>query len=112
MDKQQLVEKTAEALRPFETSNLITTIQHLSIKQIITHPVVLVLMAVILFFAVVRRAKAARIALIVLPCLALIARYGMPEPDVKFTILSMAPLIGGGVFIAAVIIYYVFIKTD
>ena len=50
MDKQQLIEKTTETLRPFETSNLIETMQHLSIKQVFSHPAVLVMIIVIFFF--------------------------------------------------------------
>jgi drug/metabolite transporter superfamily protein YnfA len=84
----------------------------LSLRQLFYHPAVVVLIAGVLYFAVVKRLKAARIALFSLPGIALIVLYGIPEPDVKFTMLSMAPLIGGGVFIAAVIIYYTFIKTD
>ena len=34
MEKQQLVEKTTEILRPFETANLMTTMQTLTLTQI------------------------------------------------------------------------------
>ena len=112
MDKQQLVEKTAETLRPFETANLIETIQHLTLNQIFTNPVILITIAVIFFFGVIKRSKAVLLALFLLLGLIVILRYAMPAPGEVLTMSSMFPFIGFGLLIGGVIIYFSFIKSE
>lgn len=112
MDKQQLVEKTAETLRPFETSNLIETIQHLNVKQIFSHPAVLILIIAIFFFGVIKRSKTVLLALFSLFCIAIIVRYAMPAPGDDLSMTSMLPFIGGGLLIGGVIIYFSLVKSD
>ena len=112
MDKQQLVEKTTESLRPFETSNLIETMQHLSIKQIFSHPAVLILIIVIFFYGFVKRSKIVLLSLFSLICIAVIMRYALPAPGDDLSITSMLPFIGGGLLIGSVVIYFSFIKSD
>lgn len=112
MDKQQLVEKTAETLRPFETSNLIETMQHLSVKQVFSHPAVLILIAIIFFFGVVKRSKPVLLGLFTLICIAVIMRYALPSPGDDLSPSSMLPFIGGGLVVGCVIIYVSFIKSD
>jgi len=112
MDKQQLIEKTTDALRPYETSNLIETMQHLSVKQVFSHPVVLVMIVAIFFFGVVKRSKPVLLSLFALICIAIIIRYAMPAPGDDLSMTSMLPFIGGGLLIGCVIIYFLFIKTD
>jgi len=112
MDKKQLVEKATETLRPFETSNLIETLQHLSIKQVFSHPAVLILIAAIFFFGVVRRSKAVLLSLFSLICIAVIMRYAMPAQGDDLSMSSMVPFIGGGLVIGVVAIYFSLIKSD
>jgi len=112
MDKQQLVDKTTETLRPFETANLIETMQHLSIKQIFSHPIVLILIIAIFFFGVVKRSKTVLLSLFSLFCIAIITRYAMPAPGDDLSMSSMFPFIGGGLLVGGVIIYFSLIKTD
>ena len=112
MDKQQLVDKTTETLRPFETSNLIETMQHMSINQIFSHPVVLVAIIAIFFFGVVKRSKAVLLSLFSLICLAMIMRFAMPAPSDDLSISSTLPFIGGGLLIGGVVIYFSLIKSD
>lgn len=112
MDKQQLIEKTTETFRPFETSNLIETVQHLNIKQIFSHPVVLILIIAIFFFGVVKRSKAVLLSLFSLISIAVIMRYAMPAPGDDLSMSSMFPFIGGGLVIGGVIIYISLIKSD
>ena len=112
MDKQQLVEKTTETLRPFETSNLIETMQHLSVKQVFSHPAVLILIIAIFFFGVVKRSKVVLLSLFSLICIAVIIRYAMPAPGDDLSISSMVPFIGGGLLIGGVVIYFSLVKSD
>jgi predicted RND superfamily exporter protein len=112
MDKQQLVDKTTETLRPFETSNLIEAMQHLSIKQIFSHPAVIILIVTIFFYGVAKRSKAALLSLFSLICIAVIMRYAMPAPGDDLSMSSMLPFVGGGLLIGAVVIYFALIKSD
>ena len=112
MDKQQFVEKATETLRPFETANLIETMQHLSIKQIFSHPAVLILIIFIFFFGVIKRSKTVLLSLFSLLCLAMIIRYAMPAPGDDLSLSGTLPFIGGGLLIGGVIIYFSLIKSD
>src|ERR1035437_2045246 len=110
MDKQQLAEKAAETLRPFETANLIDTIQHLTLKQISTHPAILIIIAAVFSFGVIKRSKAVLLALFMLLGLIVILRFTMPAPGDVLTSTSMFPFIGFGLLIGGVIIYFSLIK--
>ncbi len=112
MDKQQLVEKATETLQPFETENLIETIQHLSVKQVFSNPVVLILLAAIFFFGVIRRSKVVLLSLFSLICLALIIRFAMPVPGDDLSVSSILPFLGAGLLIGGVVIYFSLIKSD
>lgn len=112
MDKDKLIEKTTETLRPFETSNLIDTMQHLSIKEVFSHPLVLIAIVAIFFFGVVKRSKLVLLSLFSLFCLAIIMRYAMPAPGDDLSITATLPFIGGGLLVGGVIIYFSLIKSD
>jgi hypothetical protein len=111
MDKQQLAEKAAETLRPFETANLIETIQHLTLKQIFTHPAILIVVTVVFFFGVIKRSQAVLLALFMLLGLIVILRFTMPAEGEVLTMTSMFPFIGFGLLIGGVIIYFSLIKS-
>lgn len=112
MDKQQLVERATETLRPFETSNLIETAQHLSVTQVFSHPAVLALIVAIFFFGVVKRSKTVLLSLFSLVCVAVIIRYAMPAPGDDLSMMSLLPFVGGGLLIGGVVIYFSLIKSD
>ncbi len=112
MDKQKLIEKTTETLRPFETSNLIETLQHLSVKQIFSHPAVLIFIIGIFFFGVYKRSKVVLLSLFSLLCISVIIRYAMPAPGDDLSMTSMLPFIGGGLLIGVVVIYFSLLKSD
>ena len=112
MDKQQLTEKTAEVLRPFELGNLIDSLQHLTVKQVFSHPAVLFFIFVVFFYGVIRRSKTVLLTLFALLCIIVIMRYAMPGPGEDLSIKAMLPFIGGGLFIGAVVIYFTFVKIE
>ncbi|OGU16372.1 MAG: hypothetical protein A2076_03040 [Geobacteraceae bacterium GWC2_53_11] len=112
MDKQKLVEKTAETLRPFETANLIESMKHLSVNDVFSHPVVLIVIVAIFFFGVVKRSKPVLLSLFSLFCIAVIMRYTMPAPGDDLSVTSMLPFIGGGLLVGGVVIYFSLIKSD
>lgn len=112
MDKQQLVEKTTETLRPFETSNIIDAVQNMNINQIFSHPVVLIVIAAVFFFGVIKRSKTVLLSLFSLFCVAVIMRYAMPAPGDDLSFKSLLPFIGGGLLVGGVVIYVSLVKSD
>jgi hypothetical protein len=112
MDKEQLAEKVTEALRPFETANLMNTIQNLTLKQIFTHPTFLIIVTAVFFFGVIKRSKTVLLTLFALIGFIVIARFAMPAPGEELSMKSVLPFVGGGVVIGSVIIYFALIKSD
>jgi len=111
MDKQQVIEKTTEALRPFETSNLMTTMQTLTLSQIFTNPVVLIIIICVLFFGILKRSTPVLLTLFFLIAMIVFMRYAMPPAGQELTLSSIGPFIGFGIAIGGVIIYYSMIKS-
>ena len=112
MDKEQLAEKLTESLRPFETANLMTTMQNLTLKQVFTNPVVLIFIALVFFYGVVKRSKTVLLSLFLLIGLIVIIRYAMPVPGEDLSLKSLVPFVFGGIVICGVIIYFSLIKSD
>jgi len=112
MDKQQIVEKTTEALRPFETANLLTTMQHLSLNQIFSNPFVLAVIAIVFFLGIIKKSKAVLLGLFFLIGLIVIMRYAMPASGEELSLRSLVPFACGGLVIGGVIIYFSLIKSD
>lgn len=112
MDKQQLLDKAAETLRPFETANLMTTIQNLTLKQIFTHPAVLISITLVFFYGVIKRSKIVLLTLFALIGMIVILRYAMPAPGEELSVKSLLPFICGGLVIGGVIIYFSLVKSD
>ena len=111
MEKQQLIEKTTEALRPFETSNLMTTMQTLTLSQIFSNPVVLIIIIGVLFFGVLKRSTPILLTLFFLIAMIVFMRYAMPAPGEELSLTSIVPFVGAGVVIGGVIIYFTMIKS-
>jgi hypothetical protein len=111
MDKQQFVEKTTEVLRPFETQNLMTTMQNLTLQQIFTNPVVLIVVAAALFYGVIKKSTPVLLTLFFLLAMIVFMRYAMPPPGQELTLSSIVPFIGAGIVIGGVIIYFSMIKN-
>jgi hypothetical protein len=111
MEKQQVIEKATEVLRPFETSNLMTTMQTLTLSQIFSNPVVLVIIIAVLFFGVLKRSLPVLLTLFFLIAMIVFMRYAMPAPGQELSLTSIVPFVGAGVVIGGVIIYFTMIKS-
>ena len=111
MDKQQLIEKTTEVLRPFETSNLMTTMQTLTLAQIFSNPVVLIIIIGALFFGILKKSMPVLLTLFFLIAMIIFMRYAMPAPGQELTMSSLLPFVGAGLGIGGVIIYFTMIKS-
>ncbi len=114
MEKQQLIEKTTEALRPFETANLMHTMQTLTMKQIFTNPVVLGVIAIVLFFGVIKRSKTVLLSLFGLIGLIVLVRFAIPASSTseELSLGSIVPFVVIGGVIGGVIIYFSLVKSD
>lgn len=112
MEKQQLIEKTTRVLEPFETANLINSIQTLTLKQIFTHPAVLVIIAIVFFMGVIKKSKTVLLTLFSLVGMIVILRYAMPVPGEELSLKEILPFVFGGVVIGGVIIYFSLIKSE
>ena len=111
MEKQQLIEKATEVLRPFETSNLMTTMQTLTLAQIFSNPIVLIFIIGVLFFGVLKRSLPVLLTLFFLIAMIVFMRYAMPAPGQELSLSSVFPFVGAGVLIGGVIIYFTMIKS-
>jgi hypothetical protein len=114
MDKQHFIEKTTEFLRPFETENLIKTMQTLTLKEIFTNPAVLIVITLVLFFGVIKRSKTVLLTLFSLIGLIVIMRYAMPATTAseEISLSSIVPFIAIGVVVGGVVIYFSLVKSD
>lgn len=113
MDKQQFIEKATDILRPFETENLIKTMQTLTLKEIFTHPAVLIAITLAFFFGVIKRSKTVLLTLFGLIGLIVIMRFAMPgASSEEMSLSSVVPFVAIGVVIGCVIIYFSLVKSD
>lgn len=110
MEKQEMVDKTVEALRPFETQNLMNTIQNLTLHQIFTNWIFLLILCGILFFGVYKKSKVVLLTLFSLVALIVMVKYAMPAPGTELGLKSLIPFIAFGLGIGGVIVYFTFIK--
>ena len=112
MDNQQMTEKTVEILRPFETANIINTVQNLTLTQIFTNPLILFIITAVFFFGVIKRSKGVLLTLVGILGLVVMLRYAMPAPGEELSMTSMFPFIGFGLLIGGIIIYFSLIKSE
>lgn len=112
MSKEQLLEKLQDILIPLETENLITYFSTLTFSKALHNPWFVAFFLVTLFYAVIKRSRAVLLSIFfVVSTSALLART-LPGPDESFSPTSLLPLAGGSICIGAVLIYFVFIKTE
>lgn len=110
MEKQEMVERTVEVLRPLETQNLMTTIQNLTLQQIFSNWVFLLVTLAVLFFGVYKRSKTVLLTLFFLLALIVMVKFAMPAPDQELSMKTILPFAAFGLGIGGVIVYFMFIK--
>lgn len=110
MEKQEALEKTVEILRPLETQNLMTTIQNLTLQQIFSNWIFLLVTLGILFFGVYKKSKPVLLTLFFLLALIVMVKYTMPPPGEELSMKSLIPFAAFGVGIGGVLVYFIFIK--
>ena len=110
MEKQQMLDKTAEVLQPFETQNLMSTIQNLTLQQIFSNWVLLLAVAGVLFFGVYKRSKTVLLTLFFLVALIVMVKIAMPAPGQEMSLKTVLPFVAFGLGIGGVIVYFTFVK--
>ncbi len=105
-----MVDKTVEALRPFETQNLMTTIQNLTLQQIFSNWIFLLITVAILFLGVYKKSKTILLTIFFLLALIVMAKFALPPPGQELNIKSLLPFVGFGIGVGGVIVYFLFIK--
>jgi hypothetical protein len=112
MDKEALMQKTAETLSPFETANVVDFLKHLTVKSALGNPWIMGVFVIVAFYAIVVRSKFVLSILFTAVSLLLLVRYTMPAEGDGMSLSSTLPFAFGGIFIGAVLIYLNFIKTE
>ncbi|HLO25043.1 MAG TPA: hypothetical protein VK187_02945 [Geobacteraceae bacterium] len=111
MEKERIISRAQEVLSPFETENIIKFLKEMSIKTIFENPLILGLLVVVFFFAVIKRSKFVLLFLFTLLSLMALVRYTLPMGG-DMSITSLLPFAFGCLGIGAVLIYFIFIKTE
>ena len=111
MEKQEIIAKTTEALAPFETENIVKFVKELSFTTVMGNPWVLGILAVVFFFAIIKRSKFVLLFLFTLLSLMALVSYTLPEGG-GVTVTGFLPFAGGCLAIGAVLIYFIFIKME
>jgi apolipoprotein N-acyltransferase len=111
MEKQQILDKTKDVLTPFETENIIKFIKGLSFSTVMGNPWLLAILAILLFYAVIKRSKFVILTLFTLFSLMLLIQYTLPTSG-DLSLSSLLPFVFGGLAIGAVLIYFIFIQGD
>ncbi len=111
MEQADMINKTKDALSPFETENIVKFAKGLSFSTIFSHPLVLCIILIVLFYAVIKRSKFILLFLFTCVSVAALLHYTLPESG-EMTVGSLLPFAFGGVAIGAVIIYFGFIKAE
>lgn len=112
MEKQAILQKTIEALSPFETANMMEFLRNLTVKDAISNPWFITIFLILAFYAVVVRSKFVLAALFTAASLLILIRYTMPAEGDSLVVSSTLPFAFGSLAIGAVLIYMYFIKTE
>jgi hypothetical protein len=113
MEKQELLNKTAETLSPFETGNIVHFMQTLTVQKAMETPWIIGIFLIIAFYAVIKRSKFVLGSLFTAISIMLLVRFTLPvESGNEITLSSTLPFAFGGLAIGGALIYFLFIKTE
>ena len=113
MEKQEMIDKATETLSPFETGNIIDFLKNMSMKSVMENPWLLSILAIIFFYAVIKRSKAVLLSLFAFISLIALIRFTlMGEGGNELSLQSTLPFAFGALAIGGALIYFVFIKSE
>jgi hypothetical protein len=110
MEKQEILNRTKDVLSPFETENLVKFIKGLTVSAVLGNPWMISVLAIILFYAIIKRSKFVLLFLFTFISLMFLIQYTLPAEG-EFTLSSLLPFVGGGLAIGSVLIYFTFIRS-
>lgn len=114
MEKQQLLDQAKDKLAPLETGNIVNFIQNMSPQSLMDHPLVLLVLAIIGFYAIVRKSKFVLLFLFAAISIVLLIKFTL-APDMvgnELSVKSVLPFAAGGLVIGGALIYFTFIKHE
>lgn len=111
MNKLDFITKSQEVLSPFETEHIVKFIKELSFKTVVGNPWMLSILLIVFFFAVIKKSKFVLLFLFTLLSLMALVHYSLPDGG-ELTPGSLLPFAGGSLAIGAVLIYFIFIKSE
>ena len=111
MEKKQIIVKAQEVLTPFETENVVKFVKELSFTTVMGNPWMLSILVIVFFFAVIKRSKFVLLFLFTLLTLMALVHYALPAGG-ELTASALLPFAGGCLGVGAVLIYFIFIKTE
>jgi hypothetical protein len=111
MEKQEIIAKAQEVLTPFETDNIVKFVKELSFTTVMGNPWMLALLVIVFFFAIIKRSKLVLLFLFTLLSLMALVHYSLPAGG-ELTVTGFLPFAAGCLSIGAVLIYFIFIKTE
>ena len=111
MEKKEIIVKAQEVLAPFETENVVKFVKELSFTTVMGNPWMLGILVIVFFFAVIKRSKFVLLFLFTLLTLMALVHYTLPI-DRELTAGALLPFAGGCLGVGAVLIYFIFIKTE
>jgi hypothetical protein len=111
MEKQEIIARAEKVLSPFETENIIRFVKELSFKTVIDNPWILSMLAVVFFFAVIKRSKFVLLFLFTLLSLTALIHYTLPQ-EAELNVTTFLPFAFGCLAIGSILIYFIFIKAE
>jgi hypothetical protein len=112
MDKERLIDKTNQILKPFETQNVIVFMKELSMKTVTDNPAITFLLFLVFLYGLWRWSRVVLLFLFTLLSLTMLVRYALPPPSAELTVNSTIPFVLGCMGIASVLLYFIFIRTE
>jgi len=112
MKTQQILSSAQKALAPFETANVVSFIQNLTVESALRNPFLMIFFAILLFYALIRRSKTVLVLIFSSIALMFLVRYTLPSGEGELSLGSTVPFAFGALAIGAVIIYVIFIKGE
>jgi len=112
MDKEHIISRTQDVLKPFETHNVITFIHDLNAKTLTDNPKVTLLLIVVFAYALWRWSRVVLLFLFTLLSLSLLVKYTLPPSSSELSVTSTLPFVLGCMGVASVLLYFIFIRAD
>lgn len=112
MTKELLIRKSGQALTLFETQNVIAFVKELNMQTIINNPRATALIFLVFLYGLWRWSRFVLLSVFTVLSLTMLVRYALPPPEAALTVSATLPFIAGCMGISAVLLYFIFIKSD